>query len=48
MKTWIAKNRTTVIVGVVVVVAAYVFYYAASDIAKAWPAGMLDRINNTK
>jgi TRAP-type transport system periplasmic protein len=22
--------------------------YAASDIAKAWPAGMLDRINNTK
>ena len=22
--------------------------YATSDIAKAWPAGMLDRINNTK
>ena len=22
--------------------------YAASDIAKAWPAGLLDRINNTK
>ena len=22
--------------------------YATSDIAKAWPAGLLDRINNTK
>ncbi|HET9021003.1 MAG TPA: ABC transporter permease [Ornithinibacter sp.] len=33
MGHWLAKNRTTVIVGAVVLVAAYVFYYAASDIA---------------
>jgi ABC-type uncharacterized transport system permease subunit len=31
--TWIAKNRTTLIVVGAVVVAAYVFYYAANDIA---------------
>ncbi|NHA69265.1 ABC transporter permease [Phycicoccus flavus] len=33
MQTWIAKNRTTLVIAAVVVVAAYVFYYAKNDIA---------------
>jgi simple sugar transport system permease protein len=33
VSTWIARNRTTLVLAAVVLVAAYVFYYAASDIA---------------
>ena len=33
MTDWIARNRTTVIVGGVILVAAYIFYYAKHDIA---------------
>ncbi|PKW27878.1 ABC transporter permease [Phycicoccus duodecadis] len=33
MGTWVAKNRTTLVVAAVVLVAAYVFYYAKNDIA---------------
>lgn len=33
MNTWVAKNRTTLVVAAVLVVAAYVFYYAKNDIA---------------
>lgn len=33
MQTWVAKNRTTLLIAGVVLVAAYVFYYAKNDIA---------------
>ncbi len=33
MAAWVAKNRTTLTIGVAVLVAAYVFYYAKNDIA---------------
>ncbi|MGG5258921.1 ABC transporter permease [Phycicoccus avicenniae] len=33
MTTWVAKNRSTLLIAAVVLVAAYVFYYAKHDIA---------------